>query len=311
MSRSAHGEWSKIPNWVLKIAPHLPGKVGLALIYAAREANFGRGLSHSSLASYLNCAMRTAERTYAMLRQLNLIDSDGRLIPVKNDGQETAKIVGLNPSKMTGVDDKTDGRIPSVLSGRWDRNDGQIPSELTGSTPNMPCTDRHKIDAEGRKEVKASRPASFPKNWRDTPAGKKLCAYLSSRRYAEELERHGAAWCEKWSLEEIVAAWNTAKDDTEIKDKGLLLTWILHGERPIAERYLSKPSELPPPKPMALPEPEPLRRGDRVLYAGQEYRVFSVGSVWAILEGDLAVPRDQVVRVAGRDTQMRVVAVGG
>ncbi|MFX7682593.1 hypothetical protein ABTJ79_20480, partial [Acinetobacter baumannii] len=61
----------------------------------------------------------------------------------------------------------------------------------------------------------------------------------------------------------------------------------------------------------ALPEPEPLRRGDRVLYAGQEYRVFSVGSVWAILEGDLAVPRDQVIRVAGRDTQMRVVAVGG
>lgn len=310
MSRSAHGEWSKIPNWVLEIAPHLPGKVGLALIYAAREANFGRGLSHSSLASYLNCAMRTAERTYAMLRQLNLIDSDGRLIP--------AKVVGQIPSKMTGVDDKTDGMRPSVLSGKWDRNGGQIPSKMTGSTPDMFCTDRHKIDAEGRKEVKASRPASFPKNWRDTPAGKKLSAYLSSRRYAEELERHGAAWCEKWSLEEIVAAWNTAKDDTEIKDKGLLLTWILHGERPIAERYLSKPSDLPP-KPMALPEPEPLRRGDRVLYAGQEYRVFSVGSVWAILEGDLAVPRDQVVRVAGRDhfsraavsTPMRAVAVGG
>ena len=43
------GTWTKIDNWIMELAPTLPGCAGWVLMALARELAYGRGLSKAQL----------------------------------------------------------------------------------------------------------------------------------------------------------------------------------------------------------------------------------------------------------------------
>lgn len=149
------------------------------------------------------------------------------------------------------------------------QDDGRGTRRREGTPPKRHQGDPSKTTVDEVNPLKFNPPKASqaePPDWRQTPSGKKLTAYLSSKRYAEVLAERGAAWCEKWTLEEIVAAWNTAKAQREYRDKGQYLCWVLDGERPIAPEF-----QPPPPPPTPSPAPEPSRYWYDVPGWGQFY----------------------------------------